>query len=142
MQMNFDDVFDGAIEGKVELESRKAEVTQLGDKPALTVSYIVVDSEPQGDNGLSANGEFVNHVVWLPSDSEPADKQHNKKKMIKGFLNKHGIDTSQPVSMEEVAEYLSTSRVHVGANCALDEWKRDNKDIIDTKVKSFFQIRE
>src|SRR6056297_2080749 len=140
MQMNFDDVFDGAVEGQAELELRKAEVKVLGDKPALTISYVVVDSEPQGPQGLSANGEFINHVVWLPRDNESHEDALKKKKMLKRFLTSHGVDTSATLSLEEVAEMLASNRVHIGANCTEDDWKLREKGIVDTKIKSFFQL--
>jgi len=140
MQMNFDDVFDGAIIGQAELELRKAEVKILGDKPALTVSYVVIDSEPQGPQGLSANGEFINHVVWLPRDSESREASLSKKKMVKRFLTSHGIDTSDTIDIDEAAEELSANRVHIGANCEQDKWKLDNKGMVDTRIKSFFQL--
>lgn len=142
MQMNFDDVFDGAVEGQAELETRKAEVKQLGDKQALVVSYVVVDSEPQGEGGLSANGEFIQHLVWLPSDNEPSDKTHSKKKMLKQFLKNHDIDTSQTVDMDEVAQYLTQNRIHIGANCKEDQWALENKGTVQTQIKSFFKLRD
>lgn len=138
MQMNFDDVFDGAVQGKALLETRKAEIKSVGNGlPILAVSYVVIDSEPQGDSGLSANGEMINHTVWLPQDTDPADKISMKKKMVKRFLDAHGIDTSQNIDMEEVAQFLDTNRVQVGANCDVDQWALDNRDTLQTKIKSF-----
>jgi hypothetical protein len=138
MQYDFNDIFDGAVQGEAILEVRKAELKALPDgRPLINISYVVVDAEPQGEAGLSAVGEFVNHTVWLPYDSEGSEKVHNKKKMLKAFLKAHGIDTSQPVGPEDIVDFFNSNSLQVGAICEEDSYALKERGVVQTRVKAF-----
>lgn len=139
MNMDFSDVFDGAIEGSAELQVTKAEMATAGDKPVMRVTYTVLDAEPQGPKQLDVTGEFVNHTVWLPSSADDAVKVKNKKKMVKAFLTAHGIDASESIDLDDVPAYLVQNNVVVKAALEADDYALTNRGELQTRVKRFYK---
>jgi hypothetical protein len=141
MVIDMDAVFEGAVKGEAILESRKAEEAVVGNGlPIINITYVIVDSQPQGDKGLSANGEMVYHTIWLPQDADDADKKARKIKGIKNFMKKHGLETDGAIDTKELADYLNQNRIQVGALLDVDEWRLENRGDEVTAVKRFFNV--
>lgn len=138
MILNFDDVFDGAVTGQAILQVTKSEMATAGDKPVMRVTYTILEAEPQGTNEADVTGEFVNHTVWLPSTADDSDKVKNKKRMLKGFLKAHGVDTSGEIEINDVPAFLVQNNVTVKALLEQDQWALENRDELVTRVKRFY----
>lgn len=141
MNIDFSDILDGAVIGTAELQLSKAEMAMAGDKPVINANYTIIEGEMQGPNkDIDPAGEFVRHTVWLPSSVDDASKVVNKKKMLKGWLTAHGIDTTGQLDLDDAIAELNSMKPVVKATLDVDNYTLEKTGESRTSVKRFYAI--